>query len=118
MLPLRDAPRPPRRTTPRHLAAMAALAAVGCGLAAVACGSSSPDNPGPLSSPGVGVDGSTGNGNGDDDDSGGGGGIFHGGEGGSVDAGTYSDVPILPEDFVPTDFGGYALGAPLQGDGS
>jgi fibro-slime domain-containing protein len=95
----------------------AALCAFACTAAIVftlfACGSS--DN-GSGFSPNGGThgDGGTGPGTGDgsigsfgDDSS------FQGDDGG-----TAGDVFVLPANFVPTEHGGYALGAPLTGDGA
>ena len=46
--------------------------------------------------------------------------VLNPGDGGGVvgDSAFYNDVLVIPEGFVPTEFGGYALGPPTTGAGS
>ena len=97
-------------------AALAAMASLVCALVVFACGSNSSNQFTPVGDASVaGPDGTTG---------------VIGGDSGSVvsltgdgglppdDGGSYSDGFTLPENFVPTELGGYALGPPVSGAGS
>jgi fibro-slime domain-containing protein len=104
----------------RWLLAFSLVAGLLAAILAVACGSSSNSDGGPLTTPGVGTDGGTGGGdgslgNGDDGGGGGGGHLGPGTDSGSLGP---ADVFVLPDNFVPTEHGGYALGPPITGDGS
>jgi fibro-slime domain-containing protein len=102
------------RGAPWKAAAFVALLSTVLACLALACGSSSSGTGGqPGGNPPPGTDAS---GTFTPD----GGGIvgFFDGASLSADSGSSSDVFVLPENFVPTEKGGYALGAPIVGDGS
>jgi len=111
-LPLPLAPAARRRRVPLKAAAIAALTALPCALVATACGSSATPSNGSPSDSGLGDapdligDNETPSLTGPN------------GEGGSGDGGVFADAFVLPEDFVPTQLGGYALGPPINGNGT
>jgi fibro-slime domain-containing protein len=91
-------------------ALVAAVAALACGLVAAACGSDSSGGASGRSSAGRSTD-------------------TFGGEAGTFtsaasddagpdDAGAAQDAFVLPNDFVPTEMGGYALGPAIAGNGA
>ncbi len=95
----------------KGLALVACIAPLACALVAAACGSSAqPAGPGGTNAGDA--SGSFG------DDSGSIGSLL--GDGSSIlgDGGTVADAFVLPDNFVPTQLGGYALGPPLTGAGS
>jgi fibro-slime domain-containing protein len=105
------------RMVRRWLLALSLVGGLLIAVLVVACGSSSNSNgpDGPAAAPGAdggaGADGSLSNGDG----GGGGGGHL----GPNTDSGDLTpDVFVLPDNFVPTEHGGYALGPPVTGDGS
>jgi fibro-slime domain-containing protein len=85
-------------------------AALGCVLVAAACGSGGQATGAPDAS-------SAGNLPGDFGDAG----LFmspSNGEGGPEDGGAPTDALVLPDTFVPSEMGGYALGPPIAGGGA
>src|SRR5580693_1157780 len=91
--------------------AVALGAALACVLGVAACSSSRPDSSREAAGT---LDASTSNALDD-------GGLFSGassGEAGIDDGGAIGDALVLPDTFVPTDMGGYALGPAITGSGS
>jgi fibro-slime domain-containing protein len=91
--------------------AVALGAALACVLGVAACSSSRPDSSHEAAGT---LDASTSNALDD-------GGLFSGassGEAGIDDGGAIGDALVLPDTFVPTDMGGYALGPAITGSGS
>lgn len=102
--------------TPRWKGAAAvALCALPSAFVAIACGSDNGDGGSDASSGFDASGGADGKGGGAIDA--GQGGSFGEG-GGAVDSGVFADAFVLPENFVPTEKGGYALGPATAGDGS
>jgi fibro-slime domain-containing protein len=87
--------------------ALALVAALGGVLVAAACGSSSGGSAGPAASGTFSTPGDAG--------------LFNGSSSsgaGADDGGSVTDALVLPDTFVPTNMGGYALGPPIAGGGS
>jgi fibro-slime domain-containing protein len=112
MLPFQEAAAPAtRRRVHWGGAACALLAPLVCALLALACGTSSDDGNAVFDAS-VAGDGSTG---GPDTGT-----VGTFGDSGvhPADAGASTDALVIPENFVKTEKGGYALGPPVTGDGS